>query len=414
MLGSKISKEIYIITLARTLIAAGNFVFPFLALYLVEKLGLSPDLAGTFFFGTAITALIAALLGSWLADHWGRKKLVVAALLCVSAAFGSVYFIQNNKISLAFVALGITFMSSWQPGLNALIADNSPLDRRKDAFSLVFTGVTIGFAIATLIGSVLFRVNPKLIFLGNACAVLMGALLIHFSVRNQASHDSSHARQEEEKPRPGSSQNFWRDLFGQKSFLMILFAYSLHPIIFSQLFFYFPLVLNRSFGAQGTTYFGIMMALSAIIGALLLPFFRKVMRRSEVIPLVVLGVLIYTMGLFLCFSSNRLLSFALASILWSIGEMLSVTNFKVYLTSLGMMRHRARLSVLYEILYEVGFGLGPMAMGFITIKWGLDKIPLVMALGAFLSSFIFLTCRHSNSRRNYLAKRQYQRTGDLG
>lgn len=72
---SGLSRSIYILAIVRVVNAMGNFVYPFLTLFLTEHIGLSTEKAGTYFMISAIAQGIGSMIGGKLTDKFGRKKL---------------------------------------------------------------------------------------------------------------------------------------------------------------------------------------------------------------------------------------------------------------------------------------------------------------------------------------------------
>ncbi|MDA8440958.1 MAG: hypothetical protein M0Z55_01085 [Peptococcaceae bacterium] len=68
--------SIYVIFISRIVNSLGNFVFPFLTLFLTQKLGMGEAQTGFFVMLAATVALPGLMLGGKLADHLGRKKIL--------------------------------------------------------------------------------------------------------------------------------------------------------------------------------------------------------------------------------------------------------------------------------------------------------------------------------------------------
>jgi MFS family permease len=67
-------KSIYIIFLAQVTNRFGDFVLPFLTLFLVKKMGLNYESAGFAVMLTALSSIPGSFAGGKIADHIGRKK----------------------------------------------------------------------------------------------------------------------------------------------------------------------------------------------------------------------------------------------------------------------------------------------------------------------------------------------------
>ncbi len=111
-------KGIYIIFLVQVVNRFGDFVVPFLTLFLTVKLGYSIETVG---FITMLSALVitpGALFGGKLADHVGRKKTYLfmqtsAALCLVPCAF-----INNNEMIVGLLIASTFFNGAVRPSFN--------------------------------------------------------------------------------------------------------------------------------------------------------------------------------------------------------------------------------------------------------------------------------------------------------
>lgn len=70
-------KEIYVIFAARIVNALGCFVMPLMTIILTQSIGLSKESAGIYLSLTGLLYLPASLLGGKLADHIGRKRVIL-------------------------------------------------------------------------------------------------------------------------------------------------------------------------------------------------------------------------------------------------------------------------------------------------------------------------------------------------
>lgn len=88
-------KSIYIIFLAQVINRFGDFVLPFLSLFLVRKLGLSYVSAGFAVTLTTIATIPGSFAGGKIADHIGRKKSYV--IFQMAAAFSAALCIYSKS-----------------------------------------------------------------------------------------------------------------------------------------------------------------------------------------------------------------------------------------------------------------------------------------------------------------------------
>jgi MFS family permease len=88
-----------------TAIQTGVLVFLF-PLYLVNRAGMGPEMAGFFISLSVLGRLLALWLGGTLSDRWGRMRVLVPGLLGYAALLGSVTFLVD-PVALGFWSLAL-------------------------------------------------------------------------------------------------------------------------------------------------------------------------------------------------------------------------------------------------------------------------------------------------------------------
>nr|MQY76557.1 MFS transporter [Spirochaeta sp.] len=72
-----LDRGVYVLFIARIVSSLGNFVFPFLTMFLTNKLHFTPARAGTYIVLTGLAFIPGSLVGGKLADHLGRKRIML-------------------------------------------------------------------------------------------------------------------------------------------------------------------------------------------------------------------------------------------------------------------------------------------------------------------------------------------------
>ena len=67
-------KEMYIICFAKLINRLGDFVVPFLALYLTQKIGMTTVASGFIVTLASVIGIPASIVGGKMSDMFGRKK----------------------------------------------------------------------------------------------------------------------------------------------------------------------------------------------------------------------------------------------------------------------------------------------------------------------------------------------------
>jgi MFS family permease len=165
--------RLVLVLAAGDLVASFGFalVFPFLTIYLVDKLGASVAQAGLVLAAYSVCSIVSGAVGGWLADRVGRRRVMIVSIgltAVVIALMGQASDLAS--ITVLTIVLGIVD-PAFIPAARAAIADVVPEDRRPRAYSLLsvanavgwITGPAIGAGLATLGYDVVFVISGLII-----------------------------------------------------------------------------------------------------------------------------------------------------------------------------------------------------------------------------------------------------------
>ncbi len=144
-----------------------------------------------------VSNFVAQYPSGWLADRWGRRRVMVAGLL-IQAALSLAYLPITD--SLLFVGLRVAeglAAAAVLPSARALIADAVPSEKRGQAYGMFGAFFNAGFLIGPALGGLLAATGYASAFLGAALFRLV-AVLIVIALIPRALQGSAPARQEHE------------------------------------------------------------------------------------------------------------------------------------------------------------------------------------------------------------------------
>ena len=152
-----------------------------LPLFLKNQMGLSTSLIGLFFTGSNVLTLITQIPSGWLADRYGRKKLIIACIAPIPFLYGVWPFIDNWIVLLILNSVALGLWSMTWPATLALLSDFVPSDLRGSAFGVRMTGVRLGFTIGPFISGYLYSsIGVMTPFIASAVSYLLGIMLAIF------------------------------------------------------------------------------------------------------------------------------------------------------------------------------------------------------------------------------------------
>ena len=228
----------------------GNFVVPFLVLYLIHR-GYRPDLAAAAVSAYAAGKMTAGPLGGLLADRLGARATTAGSMAGSAVATLALAAVRGPlPILLTAAATGL-IAELYRPATSAILAAEVPGPRRVRAFGVYQLGVSAGSTAGPAIGGLVAEHSYLVLFFGDAATSLAWAILAWRSL------PGSPARPAAARPQPSSGGGLLRD----RRLLRLLAVTVLVNVILFQAQTTLPLWVHR----QGlpTSSYGLLLALNS-------------------------------------------------------------------------------------------------------------------------------------------------------
>lgn len=388
----ELPKSIWILFVVRIINAMGNFVYPFLTLFLTKKIGLSASQAGNFFIAAAFLSMLGSLIGGKLADYFGRKKLMLI-LQGVAAVFFVVCAFLGNSIWVPILlSLAGMFNGAAQPANSAMVTDLTNKENRKTAFSLLYLGINVGFAIGPSIAGFLYYNYTQLIFFGNAGSIIISLILIGFFVKETAPTEEEIENSKNiSDDEAAEDASVIRALVKRPTLLFFLIGRTLNQLVYATIGFAIPLQMAKTFGdKQGTELYGLLLSFTGIVViTLTIPAIKATSKIKPVLNIAMAGVF-YAVGFGMLGFINSFWLFLLSGLIFTIGEIIEVTNAGVYVANHSPINHRGRFNAIIPIVTGMGSTFGPKIFGLIIDSHGLTTMWVFSFLLAMISSVFML------------------------
>lgn len=353
----------------------GDFVMPFLTMYLTVKIGLSFEIAGIIVTISSLAGIPSSILGGKLADEFGRKTTYLiaqggAALLLLPCAF-----LSNPVPIVIFLLLSTFFLGAVRPPLNAIITDILPPHQRQQGFSLQYLGINAGVALGPIVAGFLFNNFLPMLFIGDVVTSFIAMFLIWKNVkevRPENLEDITYT--EKEKKEEG---NIVTVLLKRPQLAIFLFVYILFCFVYTQHRFSLPLTTDAIFGSTGASRFGFLMSINACTVLFCTVAVTSLTKHLRPLTNITIAGLIYAVGFGMLFLVHSYYLFILSTVIWTLGEILVVTNFGVYLADNSPSNFRARFSAVGSLSWSIGAALGTSVAGKFIQEVGLNYIWLL-------------------------------------
>ncbi|BAY07045.1 MDR family MFS transporter [Calothrix sp. NIES-2098] len=197
---SQIQTPVGMLVIGRFLSEVGTgFTLFYAPIFFVNQVGLSATTVGIALTSTSLAGVVGRILGGSLADtrEWGRRRTLLLAT-GISAVGSLVLATTSNFMTLvigsAIVGLGIGF---YWPASEAVVADGSQMENRREIFALTRVADNLGLAIGSVLAGLWIAIagNYRGLFIIDAIS-----FMVFFAVIYLAINETSQPQIEQSQP----------------------------------------------------------------------------------------------------------------------------------------------------------------------------------------------------------------------
>lgn len=360
-----------------------GMVFPFLTLYLHQRLNLSMTFVGVIVSIWAISGLLGNLVGGSLADQLGRKRLMVVSLGASALGLAAFGFADTLPTAVAAVVFVGFVGAMFQPARDAMVADLVDTGKRPQAYGLLRVVANLGIGIGPAIGGFLASVSYLIAFLSSASATLIFFFITLFLMHETKPTDAP--RHSANAAAPGNFATVFRD----RRFVVFCAATALAVIAYSQMMTVLPVYMKDQYGL-GESFFGWVMTTNALmVVALQFPITRATEKLPR-LPLIAFGTILYATGVASVALGGTFWHFIASMGVLTLGEMIVVPTSTAVTADLAPAQLRGRYMGILALTWNVGFGGGPILGGIITDQIAPRALWPMMGSAALLGAFVLL------------------------
>lgn len=375
--------SIKVLFIGRIVNRMGDFVRTFLTLYLTLILNQEEDRAGIVVMFASLLSMAGAWMGGILADRFRRKKVMLSFQMISALLIGAVGFIPENEQNALIIPLILIlsqfFFGAIRPVNSAMVTDNTTPENRKAAFSLLYLGINIGFAIGPVLAGFLFYTHRPWIFWGDAITSVISGILVLFFVQDIPPEKRTAGSSREEQAQGG----LFKVLLERPILLTYILTAILGSFIYSQAHFSMPLLFNEIFGEKGPQILGTAHSFNALVVLVFTPLILLLSRIQKPLTQISLGTVAYAIGFgFMGHSGNSVPLVLFYTWIWTLGEILIATNGGVFIANHSPVNLRAQVNSLQHIVYGLGAAITPLISGLLIQRYSVFIIwPICFILG---------------------------------
>ena len=329
----------------------GTLAFPFYAAYLIHQHAIAPGAAGLLVGVYGAGALCTDLIIGGVIKRFSANRVILGSLLLNAALLLVIPSVDNTLALLLLSFLWGACYEAFTPATFSETVAHSSLETRKVAFSCNRLAINIGMAIGPLLGSLIFLRNADAVFYINALLSLLAfATCLRFARSLPVTPGAAVAGKDEGLPEQAPHERS-RLLVILLAALPVHVAYALPPTFLS------AYIINYT--ELPAYYVGIIFFINALLVIVFeVPINLRMAHLSSSRSLIV-GLLLAGSGFFLMGFGQVGALLLLATVLWSLGEMIVFPGITHYVSSISSRDSVARNLGYYSAGVNIGVMVAP-------------------------------------------------------
>lgn len=335
-------------------------IWPFLMVYVSERLNQPLMVSASLTSLNAVMALIFSFIAGPIIDKFGRKWVMAFSLGTMAIIY--VFLAQADTFLHFAILMGLNGAVGplYRIGADAMMADLIPPERRPDAYALMRMSNNLGVAIGPTIGGFLASTSYNLAFYCTSAGLSIFFILITFFAKETLPKINDGIRKSTTNTFGG-----YLHILRDKSFVTFVLSFTFTQIGASLIWVLLAVYAKQNFQVQ-ERFYGFIPATNALMVVAFQVLVTQVTKRFSPIPVMALGALLYAFGVGSVAFGNGFWSFWLSMVILTIGELIIVPTSNTYAANLAPPDMRGRYMSIYALTWSVASGIGPVLGGFLS------------------------------------------------
>jgi MFS family permease len=373
-----------------TLFAAGLFfwssmasLLPTLPLY-VEDIGASKQQIGVVMGSFAIGLLLCRPQLGKLADKRSRKLvLIIGALVAAIAPLGYAV-VKSIPLLMVLRAFHGVSIAAFTTGFSTLVTDLAPIEKRGEIIGYMSLVNPIGMAIGPALGGYLQSQYGYLpLFWFSTTAALLSLICV-YQVFCPVVPKQTYAA--------GEDVSLWEILLSPRIRIPTLVMF-LVGLAFGTLSTFVPLFIKS---LQIDLNAGLFYSTAAITSFSSRLVMGRVSDRIGRGLFVTIGIVCYSISMFLLWQANSKASFLLAALIEGIGGGMMIPSIVTMMADRSQPQERGRVFALCVGGFDVGIAIAGPILGLVADRMGYRNMFGFASFLTFIAIFIFMTQSSKN------------------
>jgi len=383
-----LSRETWLLSLVMLINRAGTMAVPFMSLYVTVKMGRSLADAGLIITLFGVGSVMGALIGGFLTDRIGFRKVQIVASISGGLLF-MVYVQVKDFGTLCLLTVLLSLVSdALRPANHAAIASFSKPENLTRSYTLNRLAINIGWSVGGAMGGFLAAIDYQLLFWVEGGTFILAGLMIWWLLPWNA-QSSKKFTMKVERP-PGVLQP-WQDAL----FLRFIFFATLFTTSFFLVFRLVPVFWRTEWNIDERR-IGLLLGLNGIIIAVLeMVLVRRWEKRGNNIRYIIYGAAACALGYALLMLPMET-GFGLAllfMVIVTFGEMFAFPFISSFIMLRATEHNRGAYATANTLSWSVAQIIGPSGGGWIAEHYGFNWLWTALIILCAITGWGFYTVR---------------------
>lgn len=326
----------------------GGFLQVFMVLYLIQR-GFPATQAGVALGAYGVGAIVGILVGGSVTDRFGCRRTIAGSMALAGLLTVAIPYVSSVGLILVICAIVGAAAQAYRPAASALLVAVTPQSRHVMVFAAYRLAFNLGMAAGPLLGALLAHRSYALLFWVDGATSVVFAVIAGVLLPSQRVEDATKGE---------TASGGYRTVLRDRRYALFLLALFLNTVVYIQYLSSLPLHIDRSH--LPSELFGILVSLNAVMVLIFeLPITRLV-HRFRPSTVVALGVGLVGVGLNLYAVLQTSAGFILATIVWSMGEIVGSPTVSAYPARVAPPGLEGRYLAAAAAPHSIGFAVGPV------------------------------------------------------
>lgn len=348
----KVTRPAWVMIIGAGVNRLAAFLQIFLVLFLTTR-GLSPVTAGLMLTGYGIGAIVGVLIGGVLVDRIGARASVVISMLITAASVALLPHVRPIPLLLVVCWVAGASAQLFRPAASVVIASEMAPGHVVAVMGIYRLSINIASAVGPLLGGLAYQWSKTSVFYLDAVTSLAFALVAVVWLRDRVGAPAADT--------PESSRRWV--VLRDRRFCLVVLAQFVTSLVEVQYLTVLPLEL-QSRGWSPTVYTLVLALNGALVIScelIVLGLVSSVTIRTK----VALGSGLIGIGLSLIGIEAGIILILLATVTWTLGEMLSAPGINAYPALIAPPGTAGRYYAALAAGQTGGYAAGPVIGAFV-------------------------------------------------